>query len=169
MSFKEVSEHHISSDVIPCRMLPYWPVCITWWRAENGTAIFRLSVSSAELCLGDYIVQRRHVRYIIVARGNWVLSLPASRVIFAVARRWVEGKVQCGCCKHRDAAARRPAALSPESSGTWKSHSCPRSGSLRTADHAISAIPLDGGGKRVGLNKVSQFVTSGNQDTWPSL
>ena len=114
-------------------------------------------MSSTELYLGDYIVQRRHVRYITVARGNWVLSLPDSRVIFAVARRWVEGKVQCGCCKHRDAAARRPAALSPESSGTWKSHSCPRSGSLRTAGHAISAIPLDGGGGK-GRGKQSFTV-----------
>lgn len=133
--------------------------------SRERNCILPLSVPGTELYLGDYIVQRRHVLYIIVARGNWVLSLPASRIIFAVARRTVEGKVQCGCCKHRDAAARRPAALSPESSGTWKSHSCPRSGSLRTAGHSISAIPLDGGGERVGLSKVSQFVTSGNQDT----
>lgn len=49
------------------------------------------SVFSTGLGLGDYIAQRRHVRYIIVARGNWVLSLPASRVMFAVAREYVCG------------------------------------------------------------------------------
>lgn len=71
------------------------------------------SLFSTGLGLGDYNAQRRHVRYVIVARGNWVLSLPASRVMFAVAREYVCGRgILCGAVNTaslpRDALKCRP-------------------------------------------------------------